>query len=178
MGAPIWTKFGSLMQNNMVMAKWSRSKPEIEFQYGRRLFFKNESSYISAMNNWGKLTKFGSLIDFDLPKAVTLTNTKLEVVFSGSVRHVEKWIWRHIYATGAAIWTKFGRLIQNNMPITAKWSRSKLEVQFQYGGRLFFKTWSGYRPTSAVIWVMSRKFGLLIDFDFWRLWRQQIRNRK
>jgi len=28
-GAPIWTKFGSLMQNNMqITAKWSRSKPE------------------------------------------------------------------------------------------------------------------------------------------------------
>jgi len=37
-------------------------------------------------------TKFGLLIDFDLLKAVTLTNTKPEVVFSGSGRHLEKWI--------------------------------------------------------------------------------------
>jgi len=36
-GAPIWTKFGSLIQNNMHMtAKWSRSKPDVEFQYGGR----------------------------------------------------------------------------------------------------------------------------------------------
>jgi len=47
----IWTKPGSLMQNSMlVTAKWSWSKPEVEFQYGGRLFFKNESSYISAVN--------------------------------------------------------------------------------------------------------------------------------
>jgi len=35
-------------------------------------------------------TKFGLLIDFDLLKAVTLTNTKPEVVFSGRGRHFEK----------------------------------------------------------------------------------------
>jgi len=33
-------KFGSRMQNDMpITAKWSRSKPEVEFQYGGRLFF-------------------------------------------------------------------------------------------------------------------------------------------
>jgi len=32
MGAPIWTKFDSLIQNNMqITANWSRSKPEVEF---------------------------------------------------------------------------------------------------------------------------------------------------
>ena len=35
-------------------------------------------------------TKFGLLIDFDLPKAVTPTNRKPEVVFSGRSRHLEK----------------------------------------------------------------------------------------
>ena len=45
-GAPIWTEFGSLMQNNMqITANWSRSKPEVEFQYGGPLFFKTGSSY-------------------------------------------------------------------------------------------------------------------------------------
>jgi len=39
-GAPIWTKFDSLMQNNMqIMAKWSRLKLEVEIQYGGCLFF-------------------------------------------------------------------------------------------------------------------------------------------
>jgi len=33
-----------------ITAKWSRLKPEVEFQYGGRLFFKNGSSYTSAVN--------------------------------------------------------------------------------------------------------------------------------
>ena len=50
-GAPIWTKFCNLMQNStQITAKCSRSKPEVEFQYGGHLFFKSGSSYISAMN--------------------------------------------------------------------------------------------------------------------------------
>jgi len=70
-GAPVWTKFGSLIQNNMqITANWPRSKPEVEFQYGVSLYFKTGSSYISAANG-GILTKFGLLIDFDLLKAVT-----------------------------------------------------------------------------------------------------------
>jgi len=91
-GAPIWTKFGSLMQNNMqITANWSRSKPEVVLQYGGRLYFEIGSSYISAANG-GISMKFGLMIDFDVLKAVTSTNTKPEVVFSGSDRHLEKWI--------------------------------------------------------------------------------------
>ena len=38
--APIWTKFGRLMQNKMqITGKWSRSEPEVEFQYDGRLRF-------------------------------------------------------------------------------------------------------------------------------------------
>jgi len=80
------------MQNNMqITANWSRLKSEVEFQYGGRLYFETGSSYISAANGdiW---TKFGLLIDFDLLKAVTSTNTKPEVVFSGRGRHLEKQI--------------------------------------------------------------------------------------
>jgi len=48
-GAPIWTKFRRLMHNNMqITANWSRSKPEVELQYGGRLYFETGSSYISA----------------------------------------------------------------------------------------------------------------------------------
>ena len=63
MGAPIWTKFGSLMQYNMqITVNWSRSKPEVEFHYGGRLYFETGSSYISAAN--GDIsTKFGLLVD-------------------------------------------------------------------------------------------------------------------
>ena len=98
------------------------------------------------------------------------------VVFSGRGRHLEKWIWRHISAVGAPIFTKFGSLVQKIMQITANWSRSKPEVEFQYGGRLYFETWNSYISTAnGDMWT---KFGLLIDFIFWRQWRQNIRNRK
>jgi len=48
-GDPICTKFGRMMQNNMqIAANWSRSKSEVKFQYGGRLYFETGSSYISA----------------------------------------------------------------------------------------------------------------------------------
>ena len=47
----VWTKFGSLMQyNGQISGEWSKSKPKVDFQYGGLLFFKNGSSYISAIN--------------------------------------------------------------------------------------------------------------------------------
>jgi len=93
---------------------------------------------------------------------VTSTDTKPEVVFSRRGRHLEKWIWRHIFAVGASIWTKFGSPMQNSVQISAKLSKSKPEVDFQHGGRLFFKNRSSY--ISAVNWDVD-EFGLLIDFD-------------
>ena len=54
------------MQNKMqITANWSRSKPEVEFLYGGRLYFETGSTYISAANG-SIFTKFGLLIDFDL----------------------------------------------------------------------------------------------------------------
>jgi len=48
MSAPIWTKFDSWIENNMrITAKWSRSKPEVEFQYGGCLFFSKTEVVIS-----------------------------------------------------------------------------------------------------------------------------------
>jgi len=48
---PILTKFGIPMQiYTPITAKWSIPKPEVEFQYGGRLFFHTGSSYISALN--------------------------------------------------------------------------------------------------------------------------------
>ena len=80
------------MQNNMqISGKWSKSKPKVDFQYGGRLYFETRCSYISAAN--GDIsTKFTLLIDFDLMKAVTSTDTKPEVVFRRRGRHLEKWI--------------------------------------------------------------------------------------
>jgi len=63
----------------------------VVFQYGGRLFYQTGSSNISAMNGV-MLTKFGLLIDSDLLKALTPTNTKPEVVLSGGGRHVAKLI--------------------------------------------------------------------------------------
>jgi len=45
---------------------------------------------IISAANWDIWTKIGLLIDFDLLKAVTSTNRKPEVVFSGRGRHLEK----------------------------------------------------------------------------------------
>jgi len=127
---PIWTKFGTLMQNNTTFTtKWSRSKAEIEYQYGGHLFFQTGSSYISAVN-WDMSTKFGLLTDFDLLEALTLTSMKPEVVLSGRGCHLEKWIWRHISAVGAPIWTEFGSLMQNNRQITKKM------VEIETGSRI------------------------------------------
>ena len=98
-------------------------------------------------------TKFGLLIDFDLLKAVTSTNTKLEVVLSGRHCQFKKWIWRHISAVGAPIWTKYGSLMHNEMQITR--SKSKPDVEFQ----------NENSNISAAKGDMSTRFGLLIDFD-------------
>jgi len=80
------------MQNDTpITMKWARSKPEVEFQHGGRLYFEIGNSYISAVNR-DISTKFGLLRDFNILKAVTSTNTNPEVVFSGRRRHLEKWI--------------------------------------------------------------------------------------
>ena len=64
------------MQKNMqITANSSISKPHVEFQYGGRLYFETESTYISAANG-GIWTKFGLLIDFDLLRAERLKNMK------------------------------------------------------------------------------------------------------
>jgi len=98
--APIWTKFGRLMQNRIqITRKWSRLEPEVKFQYGGRLFFQTRSRYISAIN-WYMLTIDVDEIcffwtEFNLLNSMTSTNTKPDVVFSDRGRHLEKSIWRH-----------------------------------------------------------------------------------
>jgi len=161
------------MHNNVqISGKWSKSKPKVDVQYNGRLFLKNGSSYISAVNS-DMSTKLGLLIDFDVLKAAISTNAKPEIVFSGRGRHLDKTIWRHISAMAVPIWTKFGRLMQNKMQITEKWSRSEPKVEFQYRGRLFFQTRSRY--ISAINWYMST-----IDVDeIWfvdRFWPSEVKD--
>jgi len=119
-GGPIWTKFRSSMQNNTpITVKWLRSKPEINFHNGGRLFFQSGNSCGSAVN-WAMSTQFGLQIYFDLLKIATSTNRKPEVVLGRHGSHREKSIWRHISAVAGPIWMKFGRLVHNNTPITVK----------------------------------------------------------
>jgi len=58
----------------------SKSKQEIEFQYGGRPFSETRSSFISAVN-WGISSKFGRHIDFHLLKQMLSLNLNPEVHF-------------------------------------------------------------------------------------------------
>ena len=49
-GGPIWIKFWRLVQNDMLTAViWSKSKPEVKFQYGGRLGEFNGMSALEAL---------------------------------------------------------------------------------------------------------------------------------
>jgi len=57
---------------------WSELNSREELQYGKSLVLQTGSSYISAADKVIPTT-FGLLIDFDLFKAATSSNLKLEV---------------------------------------------------------------------------------------------------
>jgi len=49
---PIWIKFRRLVQNDMSTAvMWSKSKPDVEFQYGGRLGKFNDMSFQSHVSH-------------------------------------------------------------------------------------------------------------------------------
>ena len=78
------------MQNHMAMAaKRSKSKPEVEFQDGGRLFSETGSSNISAADRdiW---SKFGMPVALDLPKFQAWPNQKPEVDWRRYGRHLVK----------------------------------------------------------------------------------------
>jgi len=82
---------------------------------------------------------------------------------------------------GDPIWMKFRRLVPTAVTVrrydkNVIWQKSKPEVEFQYGGRLIFQTGNSY--ISAVDWIITAKFGLLIDADSLKRMTSQIRNRK
>ena len=106
------------MQNDMSMAMHrTKSKQEIEFQYGVRPFSWTGSSYISAVN-WDISSKFGMQIDYCLPKQIPSLNLNPEVDFRLYGRYLEKSIWRHNSAADRPITTKFGGQMQNDTPMT------------------------------------------------------------
>ena len=84
-------------------------------------------------------TKFGLLIDFDVPKTVASTGRDPEAALTLRDRHLDKRIWHHISAVGDPIRMKLGSLVQNNIPIMVVLSQSKPEVEFQYGRRFYPK---------------------------------------
>ena len=54
-GGPIWIKFHRLVQNDMsTPLKWSKSKPDVEFQYGGRLgeFHAMSSATLQGAATW------------------------------------------------------------------------------------------------------------------------------
>jgi len=62
------------MQNDTPMMEIrSKSKPEIEFQYGGRPFSETGSSFISAVD-WDISSKFDTEINFHLPKRKSSQN--------------------------------------------------------------------------------------------------------
>jgi len=114
------------MENSMqVTAKWSWSKPEVEFQYGGRLIFQTPNTYISH-----KLIYVDEIWFADRFWPSEGSDIKCETGNSIE-RPLDKAIWRNISTVAAAIWTKFGRMMQNEVQITGKWTRSEPEVEFQ-----------------------------------------------
>ena len=155
---PIWTKFSSLMQNNMqITAKWARLKPEVEFQHGGRLYFENGNSYISAAN-WDISTKFGLLIDCDLLEAVTSIDTRPEVVSRRRGRHLEN----GYYVIFLQWVLRFGR---NSVAWCRIMCRFRANGQNRNRKLIYNMADVCFSKTGANNWDMSTKFGLLIDFD-------------
>jgi len=72
-------------------AHTSKSKPEIQFQYGGCPFSKTGSSFISAVD-WDISSKFGVEIDFHLLKQMPSLNLNPEVHFRLYGRHLENLI--------------------------------------------------------------------------------------
>jgi len=149
----IATKFGRWMQNDIpIITHRSKSKPEVQFQYGGLPFSETGSSFISVVH-WDISSKFGMQIVFHLLKQVPSLNLNPKVDFWLHDRHLEKSIWRHNPDRDRRITTKFGRLKQNHMLRTKHRSKSKSEVKFRYGGRAFFETGNSF--ISAVDWDIS-----------------------
>jgi len=83
----ITTKFDRQMYNDMPMTTHTtKSKSEMEFQYGGRPFSETGSSFISSVD-WCVSSKFGRQIDFHLEQMPSL-NMNPEVHFGLYGRHL------------------------------------------------------------------------------------------
>ena len=81
------------MQNNVqISGKWSKSKPKVDFQYGRRFFSKTEVVISQPSIEICRRNLVWS--DFDLLKAAISTNAKPEIVLLRFGRHIALSRWR------------------------------------------------------------------------------------
>jgi len=92
----------------------SKSKPEVEFQYGGRPFSENGSSNTSAVD-WAISSKFGVQIDLDTAKRVRLLKPKPEIDFQLYGRNLDKSIWRPNFVLSGPVWMKFDRQVLNHI---------------------------------------------------------------
>jgi len=96
----IETKFGTLTQNHMPMntqtTHRSKSKQEIEFQYGGRPFSQNGSSFRSTVD-WDIWSKFGMQMAIHNFERMQSLNLNSEVDFWLCNRRLEQSIWRQFW---------------------------------------------------------------------------------
>ena len=84
-GGPIWIKFRRLVQNDMSTAvMWSKSKPDVEFQYGGRLGAFNGMSSQSHVSHCKVLPLGKFTVTIPEPHAtlqgVRITSARLKIV--------------------------------------------------------------------------------------------------
>ena len=132
------------MQNNVqISAKWSKAQPIVDFQYGRSLFFKNGSTYISSIN-WDMSTEFGWVIDFDLLKAAISTNaiqqffTFMFPLFGGNPRCADSTLKLHGWSGPR----------RNHVCRVSNWNLHGL--QFYRGSNFRFFHWFLHGPHGSV----------------------------
>ena len=160
--------FGSPNQNHMSNdSEGSKSKQEVQIQYGGRLFSETGSSSISAVD-WDIWSKFGVPLALDLLKCHTRPNQKPEVDLRHYGRHVVKSIRRHNSVGDHLVSTKFGRPMQNHMPMTVK--RSKFEAGSRISIWLPFFWGTGCSYISTVDWDIWSKFGMQIALSLLKCW--------
>ena len=71
-GGPIWITFGRLVQNDMSTAVMSKSKPDVEFQYGGRLGVFNGTSSQSHVSHYRVLPLGEFTVTIPDPHAILL----------------------------------------------------------------------------------------------------------
>jgi len=124
---------GGCKVNDMPMtAHTSKSKPEIEFQYGGRPFSETGSSYISfSAGDWVISSKFGTQVDLHLLKQMPSLNLNRKVHFRLYGRHLENSIWCHRLTPLPIV------RLQRNLEAYAKWHDTVYKCTYDNAKRQF-----------------------------------------